>query len=587
MRNIVACLRPQLLLIALSSGPLLVSCGGGGGLTGAGPTAASQASPEPGVRYFLPRDLIIVEGAITVTRTRKIRADLTLEAPSVSTLNTEARFSRRTVADDSLYYYLHLTPASTKDGSLIVSVGPAGLLQTVGVDVKDKTGEAIVGIAKAAGTVLGSIFLRDVTTPTVEALERLFLKTRAAKLSGDERAKAFDDLRSLPMPVLLTLQDRTDAREMWDSRRDYLKQASGLRALKLKRLETFAAKEAEAAKVWIPLMDEAIRDLETRAKGLSDGLAALTVAYTSEQKVSTPAEVQKFTTALDISELPAESVLSNVELADTTAIIKALSSTLKAQELFRRGLVVITGRRVDPLPGAKVDTGAIPTGGGTPIYYRQPRTYQIRVYAFTRALDPITKDQLARLRLMDEQIVELVARGDPVFALSFPSKSFSDGKLTVAFNEFGRLTRAEQSSTARLAAFANTAASASMGLRDEIASSVKKAQEIEESRRALALSSIKRQVDSLTSAKQVLTLSTEIQGGANTSALEVQRKTLEAQLALLQAQANLDTAQQTSGTRVDNAALQAQVDQLKIQVELLKQQMELSRLQRESNSNTQ
>jgi hypothetical protein len=571
------------LFLPLSALGVTVACAGGG-LTGAGPVTANTASTVPGVRYYLPRDIIVVEGAVTATRRRKIRSDLTLAPPAVSLLSTEAKVARRTVADDSVYYYLNVSPATTRDASLAVTVSPTGLLLSVGAEVKDRTGDAIVGIAKAVGTVIGSVALRDADAPSPEAVELVFSKTRASALKGDARRRAVDDLRSLPPVALLTLQDRPDARDLWDTRRERLADAAKLQQIKLDHLAKLNDKTGDAAKALISLLSGEINDLEARARAAGDALALLAVTYAADEKVATTTEVQPYAMALELGDIPEESILQGVSTTDSTKLIEVLSTKKPSQELFRRSLVLLTLRRLDPL-GAQPSAGAAPDGGGTPIYFRQPRMYRLRVYGFTRALDPATKDASVRLRILDEQTLDLVARTDPVFAVAFPMKSFADGKLTLAFNEYGRLTRTEQSSTARLAAFAATAASAATALRDETAASLKKRQEIEESRRAIGLSAITRQVDSLTKAKQVLEMSTQIQGAASTSELTTKRQELEAQLSLLKAQANLDVADQSGTASSDTALLQAQIDQLKAQIELLKQQTELERLRQEAAKN--
>jgi hypothetical protein len=141
----------------------LLGCGSSMQVSSTGPELNDAAAPREGLRYYLGRDLLVVDANVTIRTERQWKKK---EKNEPCQPEDEAKSSWRqatwdvsstTVADRRAQYRLGLKPSTTVLQTLNVTVSEAGLLTGVNYTSKDQTGEIVINLAKGVAGLAGAL----------------------------------------------------------------------------------------------------------------------------------------------------------------------------------------------------------------------------------------------------------------------------------------------------------------------------------------------------------------------------------------------------------------------------------------------
>jgi hypothetical protein len=528
-------------------------------LTTHGPIPAGRDSGQPGLRYYLPKDLVVVDAKQTVTRTRAPKRDLSQEAEVKVKIERDINASSHTVADLQQFYLVNLQPGRSTKGTLTAQVNEHGFLKSINSQSEGRGGAILKNIVKFASVVL--------------PVSGLFAAHTASDWPNEISACAQLDLRSQPIEVQLVVKRNQDGCETWHQivagAKDIAKNKAELRRLELE-LAKASAGDVAAKLSQIMQLESSIASLVAEKRSLEASLAAKAVQLVKSLGLGSQTTKTERTVVFDLSEVPSDQDVLNLRVdSDGLVVGNALDQFPKAKELLEQTGAVVTLRDV---PTGTRTPGNVTSGCGgeqkdktARIFYRQSRPF---------LLDVLVVGKNNELQLKEEKLVELI---DPTAAprcLEFASSGLAVRKLQLDFDERGRPTKLDQTAESAAEALTQALSDSAVAARDAYSETLEKLVKIDTSKRALALSDLTAEVDRLKKEKELLDADLALQGATASQDLVLQQKQLEAQLAALNAQLGLQKAQEGADLQLEIARLTLVVQQL--QQELLRLQTQQS-----------
>jgi hypothetical protein len=521
----------------------------------------SSTAPEPmvspdttsGLRYFLGRDVLLVDASVKYHReaTWKERADLAKECEPDKVVtewtDTEWTVAPLTVPDRSRQFRLAVTPGSSAQQSLNVTVSDVGLLTNLNYSGKDQTGDIIgnvlKGVAAVAGAFGGSfVGLEADKRPTNEACfkNRPEAKELDALIAstGQMLAKTHDDrLRILNEAN----QNSSDAAIRNLRARDSL--LARREGMLVQDLANLRGKRASALAVYL------------KSKGIGGSDTVVRLRY-----------------GIDVGLLPASlpgPKRINVKTGLQHAVVKQLFDSAR--------ILIVAGDIASPLQtlttGDRKGAFACKEKGEecARIYYRAPRQRVLEVYT------PEEDEDMAPMILRERSVVPLVASTDSTYAIAFEQRRFADAGFKLGFGKQGNVTTLEQSSSAALAGATAAISNAVTGARQEFLNSLKAAQDAQTTAAAIRQSRANERLQELKNRKDLIDAEVALSGATASQELLAEKRRIDAELDLLKSQQALAGAQTDAARAAETIELRDQIERLKIQVELLRQQLELEK----------
>jgi hypothetical protein len=189
-------------------------------------------------------------------------------------------------------------------------------------------------------------------------------------------------------------------------------------------------------------------------------------------------------------------------------------------------------------------------------------------------------DAGAKATLAFDGVLDVLHPASPVRTLPVEAKAFADRSLAIAFDPRGRPRKIDTSGSSSAAGFAQAAAAAAQGFRDEYDASLKKRVSIEESKRELAVDTLHDQIAALEAEKEKLDARVALLGAAGSFDDVVARQQLDSELKLLEAQVALRMAEATAEQRVAIAELEKRVLETQKRLALLEAEQALDEARR-------
>jgi hypothetical protein len=575
------------------------------GLISSGPFPALEPGHPGGLRYFLGKDQVIVEADVTeFVENKLIEVNKRLEEEfSAGIFAVKAAVSLKTVADPENVYLLDIVPRGLKDHSLTVQIGENGLLTSVNVESKDRTGEALLQIGKAVGAIAGTVIgLRAVPADFGKEIVDMMLLSETtpgvkAIRADKDKTRMGERIESLPPEAFFYLQESKGGRALW-AEVDRLEQDVIARKAAFQESLDNAARETHAngislAENQIKFREDALHFLETRLKAAQDAFEAALDRFVKSRKLGRTTKDRKVIRLFEIKDLPPAGVLMKLQSPDGGIKVAEIPDALKDYQgmldLFKEAKIILTFDPALDIPadraGSKGETSAENQGRSARIYYREPIPGLLRIFSPTTSPNQNRKDFIEVFSKTEERPVAVLHPGTPVRSVGYESKAFSSQNIRLTIDAHGRIIGLTKAASSSAAGAATGVAGALAGLRDATAETLEKIKAIDQTRREMAAAALQSRIDELDKQAQLIDKRIALKGAAAGEDLALEKKVIDQQLGYLKSQAalaaQLDSAEaalQTAKVGAEVEALRQQVELLKLQIEKLKQEAELAKI---------
>ncbi|MBK8254424.1 MAG: hypothetical protein IPK82_17360 [Polyangiaceae bacterium] len=612
--------------VLAAAGALSLGCTGTRVISG-GPFSGAVTTQEGTLRYSLSKSVVTVEATVTRGASGRVTFDGNDFVVDTKVVRKDARaeVTIGSMADEDQFFTLRLEHGNSDDDSLSVEIAPNGVLRSIGVTNTSQLGNTVKNVATIVGSVAASIALATlgsdpkklaaalvceklasdagtpgrctletpVRTPAPVAPTTPTTRTKgdatppptttpppATKPGCDKRTET--SLAELSMANLYFLARSPKNRRLWQERRDVegrLTDRTCRRTEVEHQLERTTGTNADDLKsrlaVLIDLENAARRDLRTA----SEELDAAVRAFQLETGIDGPTRTETVRMTFDLNEIPPPDILRRAARPEPperrfgmtdTETRAALQAYPRVLELFDRTGMALT---ITPPPyiarGGTLWEGS-PTGEvKTHIYYRPAYTAVLTTYATQRAIDE-QGGETELLRFFSVTSDEVIHPKMPVLGFAFDPVDFGERKISLGFDEKGRLVRFEQSGKSSALNASGAAADAVRNARDEYAATLSRIAEIQNTERQLQQNDVITEIDRLKKQRELLDARLELSGTRGNYDLLLERKRLDAQLAVIQGRRALAGEQNGASVSQEITELRSKLEQLARDLEDLK-----------------
>lgn len=610
--------------LSLALGVLATGCAGTR-LTSGGPFSGAVSTPEGTIRYSLSKSVVTVEATVTRGASGKVTFDGNDFSVDTKLARKDAKavVTIDSVADEDQFFTLRLEHGGTADDTLSVELAPNGQLRSIGVASTSQIGTTVKNVVTVAASVAAAIAAAALSgdprrqaaalvceklagdagtpgrcpaaspppasTPAPAQPTRTKADTRpgtagqpttTAAASCDKRTE--QSLSDLSMANLYFLARSTKNRRLWLDRRDAETrlQERTCRRIELERQveRTSGGDQVEARSrlaAQIQLEAAARTDLRTASEELDTAVRGFQI----ETGIDGPTRTEVVRMTFDLDEIPPPDMLRAATAPDPatrvtgmrdTQVREALKSFPRMLDLFDRTGIALT---LTPAPyiarGGTVWESGSQEEPTTHIYYRPAYTAHLSTYATRRTADEQGGEQ-DLLQLFSVVSDEVIHPKMPVQGLAFQPAAFAERRISLGFDDKGRLVRFEQAGKSSVVGASAAAADAVRTVRDEYAATLSRIAEIQDTQRQIDQNDVLTEIDRLRKQRELLDARLELSGTRGNYDLLLERKRIDAELAVVQGRRALADEQDSSSVSVEVAELRRKLDQLARDVEELK-----------------
>lgn len=455
------------------------------------------------IRYFLAKDVIVIEAEVTRRRETTVVAQkdgagrFTFEPRTrIHLSDARATLTPRTVADASAFFQVELSHGGASADALTVEVGEDGLLRAVNAESRSQAGALLeqgIRVAAAVASVAGG--LSGAPAELVSQVQGLFSaeEARAPGLSAS--------LAAAPLLTLYLLQEDPAARALWARRLD-VEARRGRRAADRARLEDEIAggsrAEVQDVEARLGLVDAADKRASAEQQALSGALEERRDELMRTRHLGSEEIRDRVTMVLDLADAPpSEALESGLGPAE---VRRRLAGYPRMARLYEETRVAFT---LEMPPIAADDPNAVPPADGRDpgrgegrFYFRQSYPGVMRVFAGAmrpprtalaapRSGSAAESADEEQIRLVEERIVDLVPPSAPRLFVTFSARDFTERKLSLQLDAKGRVRRIERSGGAAWAGAAGTLGPALDAALGDRVSTLRKLAEAEAARQEL------------------------------------------------------------------------------------------------------
>lgn len=615
--------------LSLGLGVLVAGCGGTK-LTSGGPFSAVVATPEGTVRYSLSKSVVTVEATVTRGASGKVSFDgneFSVDTKLVRK-DAKAQVTIESVTDEDQYFTLRLEHGGSSDDTLSVELAPNGQLRSIGVTSTSRLGTTVKNVVTIAASVAAAVAAAALSGDPRRQAVALVCEKLAAEAgtpgrcpielpptkepptatplqqpprkgdtkAGSEATKKRDQndavtpcdkrtresLSDLSLANLYFLARSPKNRRLWLDRRDRearLSERTCKRFEEEVRVERATGKELEGARAKLAAQIELETAARTDLRVASEELDSAVRTFQSETGIDGPPRIEVVRMTFDLQEIPSPAILEHAVSPDPatrltgmtdTQVREALRAHPRMLELYDRTGIALT---ITPAPyiarGGTVWETAAPGEEKTHIYYRSAYTAMLTTYATQRTADPQGGEQ-ELLRFFSAVSDEVVHPKMPVQGIAFEPSAFAERKISMGFDDKGRLVRFEQSGKSSVVDATSAAAEAVRTVRDEYATTLSRLAEITDTKRQLDQSDVVTEIDRLRKQKELLDARLELSGTRGSYDLLLERKRIDAELSVLQGRRALSDQPDTATVSREVAELRSKLDQLSREMEELR-----------------
>lgn len=578
--------------LALFLTVLPVGCAGTQ-LVGGGPYGAQPAPSAGAVRYALAKSVISVEVTVTKQANGKVKLTRVDDVGDFSVdsepkwKESKAKVSVLTAADDTQFFTLKLELGDASEDNLTVKTTPGGLLKSVEVGSISQAGAIVKSTvtfvasvaAVVAGAVLGPNELSDQVVGANVVCKRF---SADAGCTLHERAT----LSRLPLAALYFLaeKDAVAARRNWRRQRELEARVEHLRKERITVEDSIAKAgkpEVEVLKIKLGLITDALNTTRQELKTLTDAVDESFKTFQKKKKIDPESHQEDLRLTFDLNEIPppgefADSPIGELEPSAARKVLAAKPAYARMLAFYdAAGIFLTLTERPQIVSALESPPAGDPSTPEGRIFYRQAHFATLSTYVKQVVADKGGEEKQV-IRLTAATLEELVDPRAPALAITFEPKSFAQRKMSIEFDDRGRLVTVQQSGSSALAGATSAVADGFASARDAYAGTLSKIAEVQDTQRKIADSEILTEIDKLKKQKELLDARLDLSGTESSYDLLLEKKQLDAQLAALQGRAAVSAA----GDRAEIDRLKAQVDLLNQEIAIIKARQELDQMNR-------
>lgn len=411
---------------------------------------ASGDSSTPGLRYHVPKDVLLVTGEITRRAVRGVFDDPNSIQLGGYEETTTGQVEPKAVPDQTRTFVLHMEPGGTADNTLDVTLKGSGLASKVNVISADKSAEIVANTVKFAARIAATT---AGVPPIGIGVAPPSLKELLAALEGPGVLKVLYDRwfeASQKYDIFLT-EVRDAEKELRDAKSDDDK--------------------VKKAKEHLTVAEASTMRFDTLRTKARTELLTEYEAFKARQRLGAVEDKRPFSYMVTLAEAKAaggESIASS-GIEGVASKIRN-QPTLKA--LWDDVGVVVTATPVGGIASPvdeqrKYSHDATGDRTKTPIFYRSARPMLISVWVKDVLLDeaatsPSTQaaQRKPTLRLASHTILDVRDPDDPARHVAFDEKAFSTQNVEIGFDDRGNLITFKRTGTSSVAAFTKALADA-------------------------------------------------------------------------------------------------------------------------------
>ena len=574
-----------------------------------GSAGLSGAQENSGLSYFLPKQVLVLETAQR-TETRRVAVERRVTdigcdpgAPDYPPTdppppNPAVNFKRlcvgqstltsrtvsaqlKVVADlESKAIALNAPKSALADEKFTVEL-QGGLLKSVNLSSQGRLGDLLTGITKFAA----SVFAFPIPGAPAVAGAQPPTPTTCNPFLGP--------YKSLADGVRLLISRDPQACGLWKSigaANDHVEEL----------LEQVRESESKLGGTNEPALSVLITKLKEQRKAVDDGkkqaatlqtvLASLIDAFTKANELGVRVDSATFSDVLELNQLPPVDPTAPL---DPKALLAALKGKFPAAaDVFERTQVVA---RLSPMPGGNTLTTTAATvpvcvadTKSASILFRNAEPVRLQLWAAQTDMEAGSDRPrldnggapVSVVRPVAERLETVTHQSQPARCLTFKSSALAKRELALTFDERGQLTRVEQTAESSAAALAGAVANAVTSFRDQYSDSVEKLVKIDANERALKLSDLTTQIETLNKQKALLDAQLSADSATASYDLTLKQRELETAAHVLEAESSLETAKATAEQRQQIELLKVEVDAVRKELELIKARAELENAQK-------
>lgn len=408
--------------------------------------------------------------------------------------------------------------------------------------------------------------------------------TPASLATCDRRTE--QSLTELSMANLYFLARSTKNRRLWLDRRDAegrLQERTCRRVELEQKVERAAAGDLGDARAKLFSQIQLETAARTDLRAASEELDTAVRAFQLETGIDGPTRTEVVRMTFDLTDIPAPDMLAGAVSPDPTTRVTgmtdtqvraALKSFPRMLELYDRTGIALT---LTPAPyiarGGTVWEVAEPGEMKTHIYYRAAYTALLTTYATSRTSDEQGGEQ-ELLRFFSVVSDEVIHPKMPVQGIAFEPAAFAERKISLGFDDKGRLVRFEQTGKSSVVGATTTVADSLRAARDEYTATLSRIADIQDTKRRLDQNDVLTEIDRLRKQRQLLDARLELSGARGSYDLLLERKRIDAELAAIQARRSLAGERDAGTVSQEVGELRAKLDQLARDLEEIRHRTE-------------
>ncbi len=358
-----------------------------------------------------------------------------------------------------------------------------------------------------------------------EALTRFSERQRKERKDAYDRGlSAFD---ALDPDILLFILQSTEGKSLWNAKmriEESLKARLEDRNKLLEQVATADPNSVKGVKTQLQVLNEGITRLEEQRGSIVTAFDSAKAKFLKAQGVEEKIVTESAKEIVQLTDLPPTEKFNDF-------IIGALKPQdigrswpcpeyVKMQEICKKYEVLVTST---PATWTR-DSFHLPGGEGNYLYYR-PTTW-ITLSTFRVEQDAENKTQA--LKRIEDNAVGVLHPKAPLMATRFRTTNWGDRKITLGFNDQGRLTTYERSDAATADIVASELAAAAQSLTETYATALESIKKAKEAQRAIELDSLKTQKEELEARAAILEKQIQIEGMTVSKELLIEKAELEA-----------------------------------------------------------
>ncbi len=541
-------------------------------LKGSGPHEFDNIKNKPGIKYYVGKDVILVDAS--VSKKKSVRVNQKVELEQIEQLSSVVSINKKTVPDYDQVFLLEIDSGGSFEDKITISTNPDGLLTGLSTETHGKAGEIISNVGSIVGMLYGGITADALKSDTSQECvsnakesgldveyQFLFGLNSDACNSFDQLIKQKEELNKLNDDIFAL-----SSKIAGDPTTDVLKDLQSRLSIKSKARDS---------------IKENLKDVELRIKNMFNNF--------KEKVLVTKETTQNHSFVFELDQIPPKRLFKELMKLDnlsSEALIEKINVELNEdkyssmRELVDRSNTLFAIDPVSPSQLTYYDENPMNkltdySKSTNRIYYR--RTYPFVITKF-RFEHPITKENTpdftkAKLSVDSSSLSSLIHDNSVFNFVEYKTSDFSKSKITLAFdadtNSLIEVTTDNKSSTL---AVAQSISNAFKSYQSEYLSTLENIHTAQQRLSKIDLHEYQSEIDRLTKKKELLDTEIQYAGVRDTKDLVLEKKLIDQKLENMKSELEYAKLESTYGDALSISKVTSALDLLSKEIELAKKE---------------